>query len=70
MLKFKINILKRKNMGYKLERKDFKTDFNIIHLFPTIKIGINDMPYIKENFSIEFHFLVFHGRLLFMKDGW
>lgn len=55
-------------MKYKLFRKDFEVYKNIIHLLPTIKLVVNDLVYIKKNFSIEFHFLVFHARLLFMKE--
>lgn len=55
-------------MKYRLERKDFQTWKSNIYLLPTINISIDDMMYINRNFSIEFHWLVFHGRLLFMKQ--
>jgi hypothetical protein len=56
-------------MKYKLERKDFEIWKQDIFLLPTFRIAINDVVYIQENFSIEFHFLVWHGRLLFIKDS-
>lgn len=55
-------------MKYRLERKDFQIWKDNIYLLPTININIDDMMYINRNFSIEFHFLMFHGRLLFMKQ--
>lgn len=55
-------------MKYRLERKDFQIWKSNIYLLPTINISIDDMMYINRNFSIEFHWLVFHGRLLFMKQ--
>lgn len=55
-------------MKYRLERKDFQIWKDNIYLLPTINISIDDMMYINRNFSIEFHFLMFHGRLLFMKQ--
>lgn len=54
-------------MKYKLERKDFAVYKNDIYLLPTIKVMINNLVYTQENFSIEFHFLILHGRLLFIK---
>lgn len=53
---------------YKLYRKDFEIYKNDIHLLPTIRMVINDRMYTEKNFSIEFHFLVFHARLLFVKE--
>lgn len=55
-------------MKYKLFRKDFEIYKNDIHLLPTIRVVVNDYMYIKKNFSIEFHFLTLHSRLLFMKE--
>lgn len=55
-------------MKYKLERKDFQIWKDNIYLLPTINISIDDVMYINKNFSIEFHWLAFHGRLLFMKQ--
>ena len=55
-------------MKYKLFRKDFEIYKNDIHWLPTIRTVVNDMMYIKKNFSIEFHFLMLHTRLLFIKE--
>ena len=55
-------------MKYRLDRKDFEIYNNDFYLFPTIRIFIDNLIYAHRNFSIEFHFLVFHSRLLFMKD--
>lgn len=54
-------------MKYELDKMDFEIYENDIYLLPTVRVYINDMMYIQQNFLIEFHFLIFHGRLLFMK---
>lgn len=56
-------------MKYKLFRREFQTWKNEINLLPTIKVVINNMIYYEKNFSIEFHFLIFHSRLLWLKEG-
>lgn len=56
-------------MKYKLVRKKFNIWKNEIFFLPTVATVINDMLYAEENFSIEFHFLVFHARLIFFKKG-
>lgn len=55
-------------MKYKLYKKDFEIYKNDIHWLPTIRTVIDNMIYIEKNFSIEFHWLVFHSRLLFIKE--
>lgn len=55
-------------MNYKLYKTDFEIYKNDICIFPTIRLFINNMIYVDKNFSIEFHFLVFHSRLLFIKN--
>lgn len=55
-------------MKYKLNRKNFEIRENDIYLLPTFRLIVNDMGYVRRNFSISFHWLVFHGRLLFMMD--
>ena len=55
-------------MKYKLERKDFQIWGDDIFLLPTFRVVVNDMAYIRDNFSISFHWFVFHGRLLFMRE--
>ena len=54
-------------MKYKLKRKNFEIWKHDIYLIPTFRIMIDNMVYTEKNFSIEFHFLIFHSRLLFMK---
>jgi uncharacterized protein YpiB (UPF0302 family) len=54
---------------YRLERKDFCIFKNEIMIIPTIRIFIDNMVYKEKNFSIEFHFLIIHTRLLFVKQG-
>lgn len=56
-------------MKYKLHKTDFQKWNDMIYLLPTITIVTDNMIYDKKNFSVEFHFLVWHGRLLFMKGG-
>lgn len=55
-------------MKYELDRVDFITSKQDIYFLPTIKMYFNDRMYLCRNFSIEFHFLIFHGRLLFVKN--
>lgn len=56
-------------MKYKLYRKDFVVWKHDIYILPTIRVLIDEANYIDETFAIEFHFLVFHGRFLWMKGG-
>ena len=55
-------------MKYKLYRKDFEMVKNTIAFLPSIYLVIDDIMYMRKNFAIVFHFLVWHGRLLFMED--
>lgn len=55
-------------MKYKLERNDFVIYKEDIYWLPTIRTVVDNMIYVEKNFSIEFHWLVFHGRLLFIKE--
>lgn len=48
----------------KLKRKDFCVDKNSIYIIPTFAMVINDHIYTNRNFSIVFHWIVFHARLL------
>lgn len=54
---------------YRLERKGFCISKNQIAVIPTIWIAIDNMEYKEKNFSIEFHFLIIHTGLLFIKQG-
>ena len=40
-----------------------------IYIIPTIELHLNNMIYSKRNFAIIFHWLVFHGRLFWCKEG-
>ena len=51
----------------KLYRRDFKVYKDWIFILPTITVSLNDPQYRPKNISIEFHFLIFHARLLWMK---
>ena len=55
-------------MKYKLDRKDFQIYKNDIYILPTFRLYLDNHMYVDKNFSIEFHFIVFHSRLLFMKE--
>lgn len=55
-------------MKYKLYRKDFQMWLDRITFFPTIELLINAPELMCKNFSIVFHFLVWHGRLLFVVE--
>lgn len=52
---------------YKFYRKDFFISRNYIHLLPTIVIQTNNLMWVEENIAIQFHWLCFNGRLMWMK---
>lgn len=56
-------------MKYKLYAKEFQIYKKDFYILPTIRLLIDNLVFIDKNFAIEFHFLVFHGRVLFLKDG-
>ena len=49
---------------YKHEAIIWKND---IYIIPTITLIINTPIYIGRNFSIEFHWLIFNARLLWVE---
>lgn len=51
----------------KVLRKDFRIYPNSFYLIPTILLSFKDFMYPMPNFAIEFHFLVFHARILWAK---
>lgn len=53
----------------KLYRKDFKIYKDYISLLPAIFLSFNDPFYTEDNFSIQFRFLVFHARLLWLAES-
>ena len=48
-----------------LTRKDFRIYKKTCYLLPTVIIYVNEPIFMYNNFSIEFHWLIFHGRLLY-----
>lgn len=52
----------------KLHRKDFKIYKDWITLIPTVEIQIDSLFYVDRNISISFHWLIFHARLLWLKE--
>jgi len=52
----------------KFERYDFMVEKNWIDFPLCIHISINDMLYMRNNFSIIFSFLCFHFRWLFTES--
>lgn len=52
----------------KLVRKDFCIWKNDICILPTLRVYFNNLLYGYKNYSIEFHWLVFHARLLFAPE--
>ena len=51
----------------KLYRYDFLVLYNLISLLPSINLVFNIDIYAEKNFAIEFSWLCFHARLLFLK---
>lgn len=49
--------------------KYFEINKNDIYLIPTIRIAINEARYINNYIAVEFHFLIFHARLLCFQGG-
>ncbi len=48
----------------------FKSSFAVwkdnIYLIPTVQIKVNEKVYMTRNLAVEFHFAVFHARLMWM----
>ena len=53
---------------YKVFRKDFTRWKNSFDFLPALRLQWNDMVYAKPSFAIEFHWLVFHARVLWLKE--
>lgn len=53
----------------KLIRKNFRVYKDYIFLLPTIALDFNDPIYAQISLAIEFRWLVFHARLVWMKGG-
>ena len=56
-------------MKYRFFRKDFDVWKTDIYLLPTVRLFLNNEIYWDKNFTIEFHFLVFHLKIMW-KKGW
>ena len=52
----------------KLYRKDFRIFKDLVYIFPTIILAFNEQIYTERNFAIEFRWLVFHARLLWLES--
>ena len=53
----------------KLIRKDFCIFKDYFYILPSIALAFNDPRYVQKTFQIEFRWLVFHARLLWVKEG-
>ena len=54
---------------YKLFKKNFEIWKNQMYLLPTIVIITDEMVFTRKNFSIQFHWLIWHGRLVWLEDA-
>jgi len=52
----------------KLYRKDFCIFKDLVCILPTIILAFNEQIYTERNFAIEFRWLVFHARLLWLES--
>lgn len=55
-----------KNM--RLYKKKFKIFKDYISIVPTIILRPNEPYFLERNFAIEFHWLVFHARMLWKEE--
>ncbi len=55
-------------------KKSFAVYRDNIYLLPTVQIKVNEQMYMTRNLAVEFHFIVFHARLMWLwerrNDGW
>ena len=56
-----------RKVKYKLFKKNFEIQKETIYLLPTIVIVKNDMLFICKNISVYFHWLIWHGRLVWLE---
>ena len=47
-------------------KKRFAVYRDNIYLLPTVQIKVNERMYIARNLAVEFHFIVFHVRLMWL----
>ena len=57
-------------MNYYLDAAKFQIYEKDFYILPTIRVLVDNLVYVKKNIAIEFHWLVFHGRLLFLSNRW
>lgn len=53
----------------KLHEFDFRIFTDLIYILPAIVLSFNDPYIMKRNFTIEFRWLLFHARLLWIAEG-
>ena len=51
----------------RLYKKEFATWKNSIDILPSLLVRWNEPVYIHKSFSIEFHWIIFHARLLWLR---
>ena len=54
-------------MKYKLFKANFEIWKHDIYILPTVRIVIDDLMYWQKSYSIQFHFLCLHARLLWLR---
>ena len=53
----------------KFNRKDFCIYKDLIYILPAIILAFNEPLYIERSFAIEFRWLVFHARFLWLAES-
>ena len=53
----------------KLYKKYFRIYKDLIFILPTIVLSFNEPYYMERSFAIEFRWLVFHARLLWLAES-
>lgn len=43
---------------------DFMINTNWFFIIPTIAVNIDSLQYVKRSTSVEFHWLIFHARVI------
>lgn len=57
-------------MDYYLDGAEFQIYEKDFYVLPTIRVLVDNLVCVKKNIAVEFHWLVFHGRLLFLSNRW
>ena len=57
-----------RKVKYKLSKKNFEKRKATIYILPTIVIVKDDMLFLCKNISVYFHWLIWHGRLVWLED--